>query len=428
MLTATSRLLITGLLILLSHNLLANPGLTININQGNDQAAPIAVVPFGWSGKTLLPVDIAQVIQGDLERSGLFQGKTGFLSWPHQQNQVYFRDWQSIGADYLLIGQVETSDLGYKITYELYDVYQQRQLLKQSLNVNQVGLRQGAHYISDQVFEKLTGVKGAFSTQIALVLVKNPTAKKPTYQLWLTDASGVPESKLLESHQPIMSPTWSPDGKRLAYVSFQSGRPAIYIQDVSTGKQTKIISFPGLNSSPAWSPDGQRLAVVLSKDGTAQLYIYHLAGGRLERITRDWAINTEPSWLPDGKSLLFTSNRGGKVQIYRIDLATKTITPLTFGSYSARSRALPNGDGFIFVNGANGKITEQDFNGGPVKVLTNTAYGQSPSVSPNGLMIAYSTGGTGQGKLAFVSLNGKQTKVTRLDGDVRFPCWSPYKG
>ena len=406
--------------------------LEIEITQGVDNPTRIAAVPFGWQGNGLLPEDIAQIVSADLSRSGQFIAldQRNMMSLPTRADQVYYRDWRVLNQEFLLIGQViPNGQAGYRVHYELYDVYKQQQVVTGNVKAAANQLRDAAHLISDKIYERLTGIKGAFSTRIAYVTVDSQAVGGERVRLLVADADGHREKVIRESREPIMSPHWSPDGEKLAYVSFEGRRPAVYIQDVRTGQREKVPAFKGINSAPAWSPDGQQLALTLSKDGNPEIYIYNIAQRQFQRVTRHFGIDTEPSWSADGKSLIFTSNRGGKPQIYRKELSTGRIERLTFeGDYNARGRLSADGRYLVMVHRRQGifHIAVQDLKRGRLRVLTQTELDESPSIAPNGSMIIYATNDRNKGILAFVSLDGRvKSRGPVKFGDVREPAWSP---
>ena len=422
------------LLLLLVVSTVARAELTIEITQGVDRPVPVAVVPFGWDGVTPLPEDVGKVIGSDLYRSGLFSimKQENMLSFPNKSSEVYFRDWRLGGIEYLVIGRVvsDPAARGYRVEYELYDVIKEQRLAGGYFAGTASTLRKAAHRISDVVYEKLTGIRGAFATQIVYVTARKLGKKLFNYRLQLADSDGANPQLILESRQPILSPSWSRDGKKLAYVSFETGRPAIYIQEIASGKRQRITSFKGLNGAPSWSPDGKKLAVTLSKDGNPEIYIVDIATRSLKRVTRHYGIDTEPSWSPDGSSIIFTSNRGGKPQIYSVELATGWIERLTFeGDYNARGGLTHDGRHLVMVHRSNGvfHIAVQDLKTGRIDVLTETYLDESPSIAPNGSMVIYATQQGTRGVLGAVSIDGRvKFKLPAKSGDVREPAWSPY--
>ena len=407
--------------------------LEIVIDTGSDNPIKIAVVPFSTFDETQ---EISTIISFDLVRSGQFAPleSSNMLSYPQQPNEVYFRDWRVLGMDYVLIGSVREEREGVlRVAYHLFDVPQQKQIRTSTIQAPREKLRDIAHKVSDDIFEEITGIRGAFSTRIAYVLVENIGTDYASYKLEIADADGERAETIFASSQPLLSPSWSPDGTRLAYVSFELGRPTIVVQDLLTGARESIPAYRGLNSAPAFSPDGNRLALVLSKDGNPEIYTLDLRSKELRRVTRyRSAIDTEPTWAADGRGIIFTSDRGGKPQIYRVDLDTLLTDRLTFyGDYNARARLLPGGKHLIYVHRENGvfHIAWQDLEGvdGIPRVLTRTALDESPSVAPNGAMLIYATQDRGRGILAVVSIDGQvKYKLPSSSGDVREPAWSPF--
>lgn len=407
-------------------------GFDIEITQGVDNPTRIAAVPFGWQGAGVLPESIADIVSADLSRSGQFvaMDSRNMMSLPTRADQVYYRDWRILNQEFLLIGQITAGEAGgYHVHYELYDVYKQQRIVAGNVKAGSNELRDAAHLISDKIYERLTGIKGAFSTRIAYVTVDRQAAGSERIKLLVADADGFRERVIRESREPILSPHWSPDGNKLAYVSFEGRRPAVYIQDVGTGKRDKVPSFQGMNSAPAWSPDGKKLAMVLSKDGNPEVYIYEIASRKFTRVTHHFGIDTEPSWSADGKSLIFTSSRGGKPQIYRKHLLTGQIERLTFeGDYNARGRLSADGRYLVMVHRQQGvfHIAVLDLERDRLRVLTQTELDESPSIAPNGSMIIYATNDRNKGILAFVSLDGRvKSRGPSKFGDVREPAWSP---
>lgn len=413
-------------------SLLARAELTVEITQGVDEPTPIAVVPFSWSGDQALPDDIAEVVGDDLYRSGMFKvmPRENMLSFPSDRNSLYFRDWRISGSDFIVIGRISEAEGQLNVAFELYDILKEERILGEDIKANRNNLRAVGHYISDKVFEALTGVRGAFSTRIVYVTAKQLATSKYRYRLMLADADGHNPRTILESKEPILSPAWSQDGSKLAYVSFESGRPAVYIQYLATGQREKVQSFRGLNGAPAWSPDGKKLALVLSKDGNPEVYVLDLQQRRLTRVTHHFGIDTEPSWSPDGQSLIFTSDRGGQPQIYSIYLPSRDVTRLTFeGQYNARGRLTQDGRFLAMVHQNNGSfhIAVQDLRTGRVDLLTETFMDESPTIAPNGSIILYATQEGIRGVLAAVSLDGRvKFRLPSTDGDVREPAWSPF--
>lgn len=420
-----------ALLFTLFFSLELHATLTIEITSGADNPVPLAVVPFGWHYPGIPDEDIASLVSDNLERSGLFSAlsRKDMISRPEYGDEIYFRDWRLLDVQYLILGSVRIVNDLYYVNYELYDANTSRKLgnwlVKDGKN-----LRDISHHISDVIYQKLTGVKGVFSTKLMYVTVQNRPGGKKKYQLHISDADGNREKTILQSTQPIMSPTWSPSGRLIAYVSFQGGRPAIYIQNRESGERIKLTNFKGINGAPDWSPDGKFMAMVLSKDGNPEIYVMELATKKLRRLTKHYAIDTEPRWAPDGKSIIFTSNRGGSPQIYRVSVSTGKVTRLTFeGNYNARAELSPDGLDLVMVHrereGFN--ISVKNLKSDTFVNLTRTRLDESPSIAPNGSMIIYATIHNGRGVLGAVSINGVvEYRLPSKIGEVREPVWSPY--
>ncbi len=407
-------------------------GEKIIIDQGYDNQTRIAVVPFDSTGPD--DAGIAPIVSFDLARSGQFDPlpTENMLSLPTRPEQVFFRDWRVLGIEYVVIGRIWEVGNGQLATvYHLLDVFNERELLTGRLAAPADKRRDIAHRISDDVFEQITGIPGAFSTRIIYVLALDAGTSYARYRLELADSDGERARTLFDSTEPLLSASWSPDGRRVAYVSFESGRQAIVIQDIASGARSSIAEYKGLNGAPVFSPDGNRLALVLSRDGNPEIYIKDLVSGALRRITRyPSAIDTEPSWTADGNGLIFTSDRGGHPQIYQMDLTNSMVERLTFqGDYNARARLLPDGTHLIYVHRRNGTyhIAWQDLERDDVRVLTETSLDESPSIAPNGTMLIYATQDRGRGILAVVSIDGRvRYRLPSAEGDVREPAWSPF--
>ena len=404
--------------------------LTIEITQGSDDPASIAVVPFAWQGSGAPPADVAEIVDGDLARSGQFApvARVDMLGRPTAEADVFYRDWRAINAEYLLIGRVSGVN-PVRVDYELYDVLRQTRILTGNQSGPASEVRMVAHRVADAVYEKLTGVPGAFATKLLYITVDRKDGGGLS-RLTLSDSDGASPVVLLKSGEPLLTPTWSPDARHIAYVSFESGRPAIYRQELATGKRQQLTNFKGLNSSPAWSPDGRSMAMVLSKGGNPDIYVMDLASGQLKQLTRHYAIDTEPTWMPDGNAILFTSDRGGKPQIYRYDLRSGATDRVTFeGSYNARPRISQDGRSMVMVHRQEGRfhIALQDLVTNRVQILTQTDLDASPSIAPNGSMVLYATTQAGRGILAAVAVDGAaKFSLPARQGDVREPAWSPY--
>ena len=409
----------------------AQAELTIEITQGVDNPTAIAVVPFAWMGAGSAPEDIAGVVDGDLARSGQFSpiGRADMLGRPSTEAEVFYRDWRAINSEYLLVGRVSVAGQ-MRIEYDLFDVLRQTKVYSGVETGPANESRMLGHRVADAVYEKLTGIRGAFATRLLYVSVTRVPGGNDYSRLTLADSDGARPIVLLESREPVLAPAWSPDGTQIAYVSFETSRPAIYRQNLATGQREQLTNFKGLNGAPAWSPDGNTMAMVLSKDGSPDIYLMDLATKHLTRITRHYAIDTEPTWMPDGKSLLFTSDRGGRPQIYRYDLKTGSTERVTFeGSYNARARVAQDGRNVVLVHQQDGRfhIALLDLVSNRIQVLTSTELDESPSIAPNGSMVLYATKYADRGILAAVSVDGGvKFRLPAREGDVREPAWSPY--
>lgn len=420
-------------ILLLSWAGLAHGQLQIEITQGVDNPTPIAVVPFAWQGTGTAPVDVARVIDSDLVRSGQFApvSRRDMLSFPSAASDIYFRDWRAINAEYVLIGHAGPGSPGkISVSYQLFDTARQLQVAAGTVEDVLPELRMLGHRVADSVYEKLTGIPGAFATRLLYVSVTRNPNGKDFYRLVLADSDGQRPIVLLESRDPIMAPSWSPDGSEVAYVSFETTRPAIYRQNLRTGAREQLTNFKGLNNSPVWSPDGSAMAMVLSKDGSPDIYLMDLKTRKLSRLTNHYAIDTEPTWMPDGSALLFTSDRGGRPQIYRYDLKTAAVTRVTFeGRYNARARVAQDGRNVALVHQKGGQyhIAVHDLVTERLTVLTSTSLDESPSIAPNGSVVLYATKRNGDSILSGVAVDGGVSfNLPARDGSVQEPAWSPY--
>lgn len=410
----------------------AQAALTIEITRGVETGTPIAIVPFSWEGAVKPAQNVSDVIGADLTRSGRFAvlPPKDYVSQPHEDKDVVFKDWRILKAEALVIGSVRLVAPGkYQVQFRLYDVFKESQLAGFRYTVGPELLRSVAHQIADIIYQKLTGEPGAFNTRIAYVTLEESSGKRPVYKLQVADSDGFNPQTVVRSTEPLLSPAWSPDGNRLAYVSFEDKRSKVYIQNVADGRRELIAQFTGINSAPAWSPDGKRLALTLSRDGNAEIYVMRMDTRELRRLTYDPAIDTEAAWSPDGHDIIFTSDRAGSPQIYRMSASGGPAERLTFDDdYNARASYAPDGKSIVFVTRQQGnfRIAVMPL-GGPMQVLTDTSLDESPSFAPNGRMIIYATEVRGRGVLASVSADGRVRQLFKFEeGDVREPAWSPY--
>ena len=410
----------------------ASAVLTIEVTRSVEAAVPIAVVPFKLDGvgeSSDLP---ATIIEADLARSGKFAplARSDFIDRPHDLRSINYKNWRLLKVEALVIGQISRADDGrYEVRFRLLDVVREKQLAGQKFVVPPARLRKVGHRISDIIYNQLIGKPGAFDTRIAYITVHGK-APKERFLLQVADSDGHNAKTILESRQPIMSPAWSPDGNKLAYVSFEKNRSMIYVQDLWSGQRERIAEHEGINSAPAWSPDGNSLAMTLSREGNSEIYIHDLANGDLRRLTSHSAIDTEPAWSPDGRRIVFTSNRAGTPQIYRIDADGGEARRLTFaGNYNAGASYSGDGKSIVLVtNQGNGfRVGLYSDNEQTVRELTGTEQDESPTFSPNDEMIMYATQAGGRNVLAAVSPDGRVRQTLSLrDGTVREPAWSPF--
>jgi TolB protein len=412
----------------------ADAPLKITIEGGIDDPLPIAIIPFGWSqNSAVAPIDLAAIINNDLQRSGRFDvmEEQDLPQRPTSFDAINFGDWRKVGMENILIGNLSLTDTGdYSVTFKLIDVYRGIEIASLGKIVKPNLLRRVAHQISDVIFKKLTGIPGAFDTRVAYITVSKDKNGETTHQLLYADADGENEQLMFKSSEPLLSPSWSPDGKKIAYVSFEGKNSSIIVQDRLSGERERVSAFEGINSSPDWSPDGTRLAMTLSKDGNTEIYVMDIRDKSLRRITRHGGIDTEPSWSPDGLKLAFTSDRSGGPQIYEVNANGGEPKRVSFeGKYNARPEYSPDGKSITIVHAVDGsyRIGILNLANGSVDVLTDARLDESPSFAPNGGMIIYATTGVRGGQLAAVSTDGRiHQRLGIQQGDVREPAWGPF--
>jgi TolB protein len=421
-----SRLRFLSLLLILAAPL-ARAQLSIEITGAGAQRLPIAVAPF--AGEAALGPGITSIVRADLERSGLFRilELPPLSPVPTEASNVNYSEWRARLADALVLGSVAARPDGrFEVRFRLFDVVKQAERGGVAYTLTREQARATAHRIADFVYEKLVGEKGVFSTRIAYVVKRGSR-----YELQIADADGAGEETALASFEPIISPAWSPDGRRLAYVSFENKKPVVYVHSLLDGKRQVAANFRGSNSAPAWAPDGKTLAVSLSREGGSQIFLINPDGSGLRRLTSSTAIDTEPRYSPDGRWIYFTSDRGGSPQIYRMPAAGGEPQRVTFeGSYNVSPRLSPDGRtlGYITRNGGKFQVALLDLANRQVQIITDSDRDESPSFAPNGRMILHAAVINGRGVLSAVSADGRFKQ--RLSGapgaDVREPAWGPF--
>ena len=411
----------------------ARAQLEIEIIDGNPSALPIAIVPFEWRDPTPPPItSVDSIISNDLYRSGQFDPMKvkDMAEKPVEAEQIRFGTWRLLKVDYIVIGKVRrpASGEGHEFVYQLFNVHTQEQMLSRITTVGPGDLRFGAHRVADAIYEAITGVPGAFSTRIAYV-TSSGLGKDSRYELVVADADGFGPQSIVGSPEPLLSPAWSPDSRKLAYVSFEQGNSAIYMQDVATGARELVSGGSGINGAPAFSPDGRKMALTLSRSGNPEIYIRDMATGALTQLTQHWSIDTEPAFSPDGKFVYFTSDRGGKPQIYRVPATGGNPSRVTLeGEYNARASVAPDGRKIAVAQGRGNeyRIAVWDIETERFTILTPGRLDESPSYAPNGSMILYATREGDRGVLSAVSADGNvRQRLILSEGDVREPAWSP---
>ncbi len=390
---------------------------------------PIAIVPFGGpqGGE-----NIAAIVARDLERTGHFSAlpEGDMLEQPTVPNQVRLQSWQSLGQEYLAIGQVQPTAGGRSVAeFSLFDVVRGTSMLEYRIPFAASEQRRTAHRIADLIYRQIIGESAGFAAPVAFVTTTGTGPKDRRYMLQIADADGLSPESILTSREPIMSPAWSPDGKRIAYVSFENKASAIFIQDLADGSRIKVSATRGINGAPAWSPDGDALALTLSKDGDPDIYVMELDSRRQRRLTDHRGIDTEPNWSPDGRTIVFTSDRGGRPQLYLMPAAGGEAQRLTFqGEYNARGVFSPDGRSVALVHAVGGsyRIALLDLASHSLRVLSDGPLDESPGFSPNGRLVLYSARTGGAAQLIAVPVNGGPRQVLKVGGaEVRQPAWSP---
>jgi TolB protein len=402
--------------------LAAQAQLRVDISGVGATQYPVAIAEFTGAPQGL---SVTEVIRADLTRTGQFRLVNTAGASFSMEGSIAYADWRTRGADYVAYGTVTQSGSTYQVTYRLADTVRNTQIDGVTFAGTEQELRRISHQIADRIYEKITGVRGVFSTRIAYVLQTGNN-----YELQIADADGQNPQVMLRSPQSIISPAWSPDGKRLAYVSFESGKPVIYVQTLATGQRVPLANFKGNNSAPAWSPDGSQLAIVLSRDSISQIYTINADGSGLRRVMRSPLIDTEPFYSPDGSSLVFTSDRGGSPHIYRVPVGGGDAQRITFnGSYNISPALSPDGNNLVYVTRRDGafRIAVQNMSTNAETLLTTGPDDQSPSFAPNGMQVLYSSVQNGRSVLAVTSVDGRvRQTLSSLNGKVREPTWGPF--
>jgi len=400
----------------------AQAQLRVDISGVGATQYPIAIADFAGDAHGQA---IAQVIRADLTRSGQFQLINATGTSLNAESTIAYDDWRNRGASYVAYGSITQSGGQYSVTYRLADSARKAELDGVAFTGTEKEMRRMSHQIADRIYEKITGIRGVFSTRLAYVLQTGNT-----FELQIADADGQNPQVMLRSKHSIISPAWAPDGKRLAYVSFESNKPVVYIQDLATGKRAPLANYKGNNSAPAWAPNGQQLAIVLSRDSISQIYTINADGSGLRRVMRSPLIDTEPQFTPDGQSIIFTSDRGGSPQIYKVPVGGGDGQRITFnGSYNISPGISPDASNLVYVTRRNGafRIAMQNMASGSEQLLTAGPDDESPSFAPNGMQVLYSSVQNGRSVLAVVSTDGRvRQTLSALNGKVREPTWGPF--
>ena len=406
--------------------------LFLEITKGSEDPFKVAMIPF--AGNSSVSKKLNKVIRNDLSRTGEFSLLDERLLLPLEieNEEINYQDWRLLGMDYLVVGNIVKEKNSIDVSYEIYDIQKRRKIRSSKVFGLPNQLRQLAHYTSDGIYESIAGIKGIASTKLLYVNEIKSEDIKSRYRLMLADSDGANEQTLLSSSEPIISPSWSPDGKKVAYVSFETGLAKVYIQNIASGKRESVLSKNTQISSPSWSPDGKYLSLTIYQDGNAEIYILRLRDKILTRMTNQFAIDTESSWSPKGNKILFTSGRSGSPQIYELDLRrlNSKAKRISFeGSYNAKASYLPNEEGIIFVHRSTDglfhialKYKKENF----IRILTEAKMDESPSVAPNGNMVIYGITEGDQSMLAGFSLSGATFKLPASQGEVREPAWSNF--
>mgnify|MGYP001823378587 FL=1 len=408
--------------------------ITVEITKGGVARTPVAVVPFGWEGQSAdMPLDIAEVIAADLQRSGRFApiAEENMLQKPTTGAELDFDDWSFVKAEAVVVGRVtQTGDNAYSVSFQLFDVFRREQLVGYRIPASRGTMRIVAHRAADMIYEKLTGIKGVFATKVAFVTAERRQDEQ-TYRLVVADQDGANETVILQSNDPLMSPAWSPDSRRLAYVSFENNRSSVWVQTLRTGNRIQVSNKPGINGAPSFSPDGRQLVLTLGGiDGNLDIHVLDLSTRQTRRLTTHRAIDTEGSWSPDGRYIYFTSDRSGGPQVYRVPAAGGTPERVTFeGSYNARPRLSPDGKrlAVVHLNRGNYRIAVMDVRSKEILVVSAGQQDESPSFAPNSDTLIYATRQARNGVLETVTADGLiRQRVSSGQGDVREPVWSPF--